>query len=477
MGGDHSSSMDKLCLRTSNIQVELPESEQLTKMQAFMGSALPFSKRGNDSNPVAAEMISIVPDESFNFGILNTLGMATYQGSDIGEVLVAASGIKTGDFESFYQAFYELAERVREEGAHIDSRKHAVSARNNLFRQATYYRNADFYLHGNWSDPRIYSLWKQQSAAFDKATSLLPIPGERVKIRASKFTVPAIFYKTGRPGRRPTVILGNGYDGSMEDLYHTMVEALLQRGINALVYEGPGQPSVRRYQNLGFIPEWETVVTPVVDYALSRREVDPKAIALMGFSFGGLLAPRAAAFEHRLAAVISLDGLYSFGESILAQAPPEWAQLLKEGKKAELDHLVAQIQDNPNVTSNIRWALDQGEWSFNTHSAYEFVKRAQAFTLEGVVDKIKAPVFVGDGQSDMFFAGQAKKLADSLGDQATYHLFTDEQGAGQHCQVGAFVLMNQVALDWLEDVLARIGSYPTIYGGKPSSSGSRALGI
>jgi dienelactone hydrolase len=38
----------------------------------------------------------------------------------------------------------------------------------------------------------------------------------------------------------------------------------------------------------------------VVDYLLSRPDVDPERIALIGLSFGGYLAPRAATAEHRL---------------------------------------------------------------------------------------------------------------------------------------------------------------------------------
>lgn len=70
------------------------------------------------------------------------------------------------------------------------------------------------------------------------------------------------------------------------------------------------------------------------------------------------------------------------------------------------------------------------------------------------MDKIKAPVFVGDGQNDMFFPGQAKELTKQLGSRATYHLFETASGAGFHCQVGGYVLMNQVSLDWLLDVFA-----------------------
>ncbi|KAJ4249075.1 hypothetical protein NW762_012407 [Fusarium torreyae] len=399
-------------------------------------------------------MVHILPDVDFNFNVLANLANSPYQGSDIGEVLVAASQIKTGDFESYYQTFYDLANRVHSQAKTIDSEKHPVSARNALFRAATYYRSADAFLHGNWSDPRINSLWRQQADSFDKAIRLLPIPGERVELRADNFTVPAIFYKTDKPGRRPTVILGTGYDGSMEDLYHTMGEALLQRGMNALVYEGPGQPTVRRYQGLGFIPDWERVVTPVMDYALSRGDVDGSKVALMGFSFGGFLAPRAAAFEHRLAAVIALDGIYDFGQAIFKQYGPSIVKLFKAGKKEEIDKEILEVQNDPQAPSTIRWGIDQGKWSFKTESAYEFLKESQAYTMKGIVNKIKAPVFVGDGQNDMFFPGQAKELAKQLGDRATYHLFENIQGAGEHCQVGAYVQMNQVALDWLEDVFA-----------------------
>jgi hypothetical protein len=42
------------------------------------------------------------------------------------------------------------------------------------------------------------------------------------------------------------------------------------------------------------------------------KEVDPKRIALTGISFGGYLAPRAAAFEKRIKACIANSGIYDF---------------------------------------------------------------------------------------------------------------------------------------------------------------------
>ena len=40
----------------------------------------------------------------------------------------------------------------------------------------------------------------------------------------------------------------------------------------------------------------------------------------MGISFGGYLAPRAAAFDHRIAACIANEGVYDFNASVMQKA-------------------------------------------------------------------------------------------------------------------------------------------------------------
>lgn len=57
-------------------------------------------------------------------------------------------------------------------------------------------------------------------------------------------------------------------------------------------------------------------MTPVVDYLATRADVDMSKLALIGNSFGGNLAPRAASGEHRFSAVISNDGLPSMQQAI-----------------------------------------------------------------------------------------------------------------------------------------------------------------
>jgi alpha-beta hydrolase superfamily lysophospholipase len=70
---------------------------------------------------------------------------------------------------------------------------------------------------------------------------------------------------------------------------------------HCLIFDRPahGRPLIK--QGLVLRPDWEPVVRPVVDYALSRSEVDARWVALIGWSFGGYLAPRAASGEPRLA--------------------------------------------------------------------------------------------------------------------------------------------------------------------------------
>ncbi|KAI1384756.1 2,6-dihydropseudooxynicotine hydrolase [Hypoxylon trugodes] len=410
------------------------------------------SKRDNSTDP--GSMVQLNSDEDFHFELIRVLALAPYQGADIGEVLVAANQIAPGSFESFYAAFDKLANRVHDTAAAIDSSKHPVSARDAFFREASYYRSADFYLHGNWSDPRINSLWAKQLAAFDSAIALLPIPGERVELQADGFKVPAIFFSSGLPGPRPTLLMCNGYDGSQEEMYHAIGAATLQRGINVITFEGPGQPTVRRQQGLGFIHDWEKVVTPVIDYALSRGDVDGSKLGLWGQSLGGYLAPRAAAYDHRLAAVIAFDGLYSFSDAIFNQLGPNFTALYHSGNQTAFNTVAASLLKDPSTPTSTRWGLEQGIWSYKASSAYDWVTKVEKYTLDGVIQNITTPVFVGDAQNDMFFPGQAKKLAEKLGDLATYHLFEAVDGAGEHCSLGAAVLSAQVVLDWFEDKIS-----------------------
>jgi dienelactone hydrolase len=108
---------------------------------------------------------------------------------------------------------------------------------------------------------------------------------------------------TSRP--RPVLLMNNGSDGPISDMYVFGGAGAITRGYGVLAYDGPGQGAALYRQGLSLRPDWERVVTPVVDYALSRADVDPERIAIYGASMGGYVVARAAAFEQRIAAAIA----------------------------------------------------------------------------------------------------------------------------------------------------------------------------
>jgi len=382
------------------------------------------------------------------------MSLANGGGANTAEVLRAASQINPGDFESFYKEFKYLADQIQALGASSDPKKYPVSVRDAMFRASAYYRAADFFIHGDQSDPRINSLWDSQTAAFDQAIALLDIPGKRINVTTPYgFYVPVIFYKASPTNEaRSTILVGTGYDAAQEDSYHTSCVHILARGWNCATYEGPGQPTVRRDQKIGFIKDWWNVVTPVVDYLGTRRDVDMDKLALIGISFGGSLAPIAASHEHRFKAVLAIDGVYNLGQHLSTKFPPNLLQLFQSGDRTAFDSAMNEVRTNTTTLTAFRWLIDQGLFAFNTTSPFDWLTRFQAIGVEGLTDQIRGPVFVGSGQDDDDLAGQPEMLANALGDKAHYVLFKTDVGAGEHCQIGAEAHLSQTAFDWVAGI-------------------------
>jgi alpha-beta hydrolase superfamily lysophospholipase len=108
---------------------------------------------------------------------------------------------------------------------------------------------------------------------------------------------------------RPLIVFCGGYDSTLEELYFILTAAALQRGYSMLTFEGPGQGSALREQGLIFTHEWEKPTAAVLDAFLAHH-ARPGKMVLVGMSMGGLLAPRAAAFDARLDGVVAFDVLF-----------------------------------------------------------------------------------------------------------------------------------------------------------------------
>jgi dienelactone hydrolase len=390
------------------------------------------------------------PDPTFAFNLLRWHGLAPYRGTDVAEMLDVADRIEPGDFESWHHEFLALAQRVEKEGW-AEVAVSPATRRDRAFRAASYYRAADFFLHGTPDDPRIMHTWASATEQFDRAIALMDPAGERVAIPADGFTVEAILFRAAGDGTaRPTVLMFNGFDGSQEEMLHLCGLAALERGFNVVTFEGPGQPTVVRAQGVGFRHDWEQVVTPVVDHCEAVPEIDASRLGLIGVSFGGYLAPRAAAFEPRIGAVVTIDGLFDANQSVANLLTPELAALLDDGNA---DAFNAAIHAAMEQQSGLRWYIEHGLWCFRLPTPYDFFVAARPYTLEGVAERITCPTLVCAAADDHLNPGQAEKLAAALGDVATLRTFTSAESAGSHSHPGASMLVNGVVFDWLTDAL------------------------
>ncbi|KAF2728111.1 putative hydrolases or acyltransferase [Polyplosphaeria fusca] len=416
-----------------------------------------------DNSTQEEPMLQLSSDSTFHFDMMAPFGLAIAGGSDVGPMLGIAQDIEAGNMESFTQQFYKLASQTKAQAEDPDNSYDAVNVRDTWFSASTYFRKAANYILANWSDPRIDDFWAEQTAAFDRGLAALPTPGSRVRIPATggNFTVEAVWYaasENDQATRAPTLIVGNGFDAAQEDSFHVYCVPALARGWNCITYEGPGQPTVRRNQNIGFIPEWELVVAPVVDFLLREKAhlVDPDMLALVGNSLGGYLAARAAAFEPRLAAVLLVDGMWDFSAVFFNGLPAPLVAMFEAGNHSDFDAGVSELRRSANVSTEVAWGIDQGLWAFNTHSPSDMVMQSTQYRVQGFIDKIMVPVFVGDAEFDGFFDGQPQLVSDALGDKATLHKFTGV--AGYHCQVGAGQELARVLFAWLNKTLGRPGN-------------------
>ncbi|WP_321508462.1 alpha/beta fold hydrolase [uncultured Methanoregula sp.] len=403
----------------------------------------------------------IFDDPSYYFEFIRVLAKALEHGSDIGECLETAWRIRNTDpsvlppARSWCNEWKAIADRIMKIGNDCKAKNHRVSARDAYLRACEYYRSADFYLHDTPKDPEILDLWEKMHAAFLSSMELTGVSFEEIEIPYEGTNLPGYFWKPeGDSGPAPTLIIHSGFDGSAEEVYLECVCDALRRGYHCLVFEGPGQGVVIRKQEIPFRYDWEKVITPVVDYAVTRPDVDREKIILMGLSMGGYFAPRAAAFEHRLAACIANGGVYDiFGNN--ARNAGLTRNGLLEFLQTRPDEYNRFVYEACAKSTQTHWGVTHGMWVFGVKTPAEFALAQEPCTLKDCAHLIRCPTLVLDVEGEQFFAGQADQLYDALTCEKTLIAFTAEEGARLHCQEGARLLSNQRIYDWVDETLAR----------------------
>ena len=360
-------------------------------------------------------------------------GMAAYGAVAMEEVdrvgarLSARAGESDPD-RAWREEWVGMADRVAKRGDTAAAGGFAITAGHNYIRAGNYYYSGERFVPPSEDKLAIYhQALRCWHAAFDRLYPHI----ERVDVPYEGTALAAYFMKApGNGGRAPTVVLFNGMDNCKEMSVIFAGLEFAKRGINTLAIDGPGQGESLRLRKIHSRPDYEVAGTAAYDYVAARPDVDAGKVAVMGYSFGGYLAPRIVAFEHRYAACVAFGAMHWDLHG--------WQKEIKE-------RLAADPKSSFSSNFQFRWVIGAPD----NPTALEWAKR---FTLAGCIEAIECPVLVLHGENDRIVpVEEARTLHAKLTTRKHLKIFTAEEGGTEHCQVDNRPMGMDYIADWLID--------------------------
>jgi pimeloyl-ACP methyl ester carboxylesterase len=389
-----------------------------------------------------------------------TLFHTTYGGADFGECITTMDRIGADrEATTWHREWSATAAGLVGGAAQSEAHGHAVSAADAFLRAAMYYRTSYQPLYGAPVDRRLQDAFELECSAL--AGVVRNTPGvELVEIPFEGATLPGLYaHALGDGPARGTIVHTNGYDSDLTEMYVAHVPAARERGYDILLFDGPGQGRNLIRDGIPIRPDWETVVAPVIDWVLTQPRVDPERVVLAGWSFGGFLAPRAAAFETRLAALIADPGQWDQRDGLIGRLPlsDRQKQSFPDGVDPHaFDEMEAYLA-GPNGDPAMRWTLLQrGLWVNAQPNLFSLLSDLCRYRISDVAGQISCPTLLTASEGDPLAAG-AQKLYDALTvERKALVRFTAAEGAGGHCEATARRLFHQRVYDWLDETLAAV---------------------
>ena len=390
----------------------------------------------------------------WDFSVRLLLGKSTRGGTDIGEVLATIAKVKPKDDEGWFAAWVALGERIAGIAESSAARGHRVSAARAYLRAANYYATAVNAISAlDEGTDRLLPTFRAHRAAWEGFLANTHWPVERIDIPYEGSSMPGWFFRPDNAeGPRKTLVMTLGSDEAITGIWGQGVEGGLERGYNVVLYEGPGQQSMLFERGIPFRPDWENVLTPVVDYLLTRDDVDPDRLGVYGVSQAGYWVPRALAFEHRFAAAIADGGVVDVARTWTQHIPHRLLAAYLKGDKERFDKEMGWAFHLPGTrAAKLAWNFRSRPYGVSGYSAA--LDAVAQYNLTDIAGQIRTPLYVIDADGDQFFGGQPAELA-ALVPGSAYARFTQTEGASFHCQPLARELTEQRMFDWLDDQIA-----------------------
>ena len=337
----------------------------------------------------------------------------------------------------FLRAWTQLTDQLVGQAEEAEKAGHTRTAGQLYARATNYLCQAERMLAH--SDPNRIPTYKRVLELQQKAFDLLSPRVSRVAIPYAGTTLPGYFSQApaADDGPVPVMIMWNGLDSTKEHIYSSgHWEELAARGISCLMVDCPGSGEALRLQGLTARIDTEAWATACVDYLLTRDDVDTSRIGLAGWSLGGYYAPRAAAFEKRLALVVAWGANHNWGAV-------QRRRLEREGERPV-----------PHYWEHVLWV-----WGFDDLD--RFIEFADDVHLDGVAEQITVPFLIAHGANDrqipVEYAHRSYEQAVNSS-KRELRVFTPEEGATEHVGLDHLPYVSSFVADWVADTFAELGS-------------------
>ena len=360
---------------------------------------------------------------------LVTKGMAPYGAVALGEIDQVCERLRLRQHEphAWWEEWEAQGTRLERAAHAAEARAYHRSAGDLFLRAGMYYFTAERFIVPG---PEKREMGRRAIDCQTRGILRRHPNVERVEVPYEGTTLPALFMKApGASGRVPTMVAFDGLDNckEMSVLFNGLEFAA--RGWNTLAIDGPGQGESLRLRDIKTRHDYEAAGTAAYEYVAARPEVDPKRVAVMGYSFGGYYAPRIVAFEKRYCACVAFGAMH-------------WSMA------AWVDGIRRAMQSDAKTSAQSHF---QVPWAFGAKDLDHAVEMARKFDLSGVAAKIECPLLVVHGENDRIVPlDSARKLHDAVGStRKRLKIFTAAEGAAEHCQVDNRPLGVNYIADWL----------------------------
>ena len=358
----------------------------------------------------------------FNFQLnrWHSLGYARFED-------MQAAGEEISSFADWRQVMRRLAEKALAESRFMNA--------------AFYYRAAEFYCLQE--GPEKQFMYDKFIEYFDKAFEKDGI--ERIEVPYQNAFLPAIRIANESEDRKGTIIIHGGFDSFIEEFYSWM-RYFADRGYEVIAFEGPGQGAALRRHGLALDIEWEKPAKAILDYF----KLDD--VTWLGISMGGWFCFRAAAFELRIKRVIASSIAYDYMKMMHPVIRGIHLFFIKYLRHFSNSMSLRGIKKGEGLEA---WITAQMMYITKRETpidAFDVVLQLNEKNLHS--ELVKQDVLILTGRNDHFIPLRAHAMqveALTHAKSVTGRIFTKEEHAHNHCQIGNSGLALDVMAKWMEE--------------------------